>query len=389
MVSVARPPRLPFRRLPVTWFAYGLQACYAYLLNALGPLMPSLRRELGLSYTLSSLHFSAFALGMIGAGLVGERVVARLGRRHAARLALIGMAVGVGLLVFGTEPAITLLGVMTMSGLGSVLLVVVTATLSDTHPTQRALALTEANVAASVASSAAPLLIGGVVGLGWGWRPALVLAVLALLPLSVLPLPFSSARGRLSGAAPSPRLPAAYWAAWLSITLCVSVEFCFIYWAADFLEVDGGLAPSDAAASVAVFLLAMLLGRILGSRLAHRVTSHALLVASLGVTALGWLAYWGMPWVGLRIGGLFVAGLGVAELYPLTLSLALAAAPDRPDAAAARSSLATGTAILIAPLVLGSLADQTGIRAAYTVVVVLIVGALAAIHFAERGRSTA
>lgn len=42
--------------------------------------MPALREELGLSYTVASLHFSAFAAGMILAGLVGDRIVRRYGR---------------------------------------------------------------------------------------------------------------------------------------------------------------------------------------------------------------------------------------------------------------------------------------------------------------------
>ena len=54
---------------------------HIYLLSGLGLLMPSLREELGLSYTIASLHFSAFAGGMILAGLIGNLVVRRYGRR--------------------------------------------------------------------------------------------------------------------------------------------------------------------------------------------------------------------------------------------------------------------------------------------------------------------
>lgn len=367
----------------MTWFAYGLQACYAYLLNGLGPSMPSLRRELGLSYTVASLHFSAFAVGMIGAGLVGERVVARLGRPQAARLALAGMVCGLLLLVFGRHPAVTLLGVLTMSGLGSLLLVVITASLSDAHPGQRGVAITEANVAASLASTAGPLLIGVFEGLGWGWRPALGAVLLGVVPLGL-------ARSRVPAAVPVPsgarfgRLPTAYWAGWLTIVCVVSIEFCLIYWAADFLQVDAGLSAADAAASVSVFLLAMLLGRIAGSRLAERVSGERLLVGSLVVTAVGFGLYWAMLPVVLRLAGLFVAGLGIAQLYPMTLSLAMAAAPLRADAAAARSSLASGAAILIAPLILGGLADQAGIRAAHGIVVVLLIAAYLVSRLASR-----
>jgi MFS family permease len=71
----------PFRRDELTWLAFGMLGFYNYLLSGLGPLMPSLREELGLSYTIASLHFSAFAVGMILAGLIGDRVVRRIERR--------------------------------------------------------------------------------------------------------------------------------------------------------------------------------------------------------------------------------------------------------------------------------------------------------------------
>ena len=61
-------------------------AFYGYLLNIFGPITPYLKSELRLSYTVSSLHFSAFALGMIGAGIMGHR-------HHTANRPL-GRAVG-------------------------------------------------------------------------------------------------------------------------------------------------------------------------------------------------------------------------------------------------------------------------------------------------------
>ena len=56
-----------FRRDRFTWLLYLVLAFYGYFINILGPITPFLRSELGLSYTVSSLHFAAFAVGMLGA----------------------------------------------------------------------------------------------------------------------------------------------------------------------------------------------------------------------------------------------------------------------------------------------------------------------------------
>ena len=57
----------PFHRDRFTWLTYLLLAFYGYSLNVLGPITPFLKSELELSYTVSSLHFTAFAVG----GLIG------------------------------------------------------------------------------------------------------------------------------------------------------------------------------------------------------------------------------------------------------------------------------------------------------------------------------
>jgi hypothetical protein len=70
-----------------------------------------------------------------------------------------------------------------------------------------------------------------------------------------------------------------------------------------------------------------------------------------------------------------VAGLGVAGLYPLGVAAALAAAPGRLAAAGARLTLASGTAVLVAPLALGLAADAAGVEIAWGLVIALAVTA--------------
>jgi MFS family permease len=97
-----------------------------------------------------------------------------------------------------------------------------------------------------------------------------------------------------------------------------------------------------------------------------------MLWASLAVTAAGFGIFWlaGLPAV--AIAGLFLCGIGVANLYPLSLALTLAAAPGNGDTANARTQLLGGAIVITAPYLLGSLADQLGLRAAFTIEPVLI-----------------
>jgi fucose permease len=121
------------------------------------------------------------------------------------------------------------------------------------------------------------------------------------------------------------------------------------------------------------FYLGILAGRCAGAWLTRRAgRTGALLWASLALTAAGFLLFWlaGRPVP--AVGGLFVCGLGVANLYPLSLARALAAAPGNGDGVNGATQLLGGVLMIAAPYLLGSFADHVGLRAAFAVEPVLI-----------------
>ena len=121
------------------------------------------------------------------------------------------------------------------------------------------------------------------------------------------------------------------------------------------------------------FYLGILVGRLGGTWLTRRAgRTVPLLYASLAVTTAGFLAFWLAGTPALAIAGLLLCGLGIANLYPLSLALALAAAPGNGDTANARVGLLGGVLVIAAPYLLGSLADQLGLRTAFTIEPVLI-----------------
>ena len=146
-----------------------------------------------------------------------------------------------------------------------------------------------------------------------------------------------------------------------------------VFWSANYLEQVLGLAKANAAQAISLFLGAMIIGRVLGSRLVQHFSTTVVVNVSIIIAGIGFLLFWRteIPWIGLS--GLFLTGLGVANLYPLILSLAINAADGNTVQAGARATLASGTAILALPLLLGSFADAVGIRLAYSVVLLLLI----------------
>ena len=163
-----------------------------------------------------------------------------------------------------------------MGLIGSLILAIIPAALSDQHGEMKAVALSEANVIASLFATSAPLLVGWFAHSIGNWRWALgsmaCIPVLMFLGLGKNSSPAVTAATEDRTQA-SQSLSSLFWIYWVGIFLGVSVEFCMVFWSADYLEQVLGLGKANAAQAVSLFLAAMIMGRILGSRLVQRFST--------------------------------------------------------------------------------------------------------------------
>ena len=168
-----------FRRDRFTWVAYVLLAYFAYLQAAPGLVLAYLRDELGISYAVAGLHLSAFSACAIVAGLLSAWLESVLGRVRLLWFAAALMGAGAVGLTAGSVAAVTIGSVGLMGLGGGLLLATVQAGLADHHGSLRAVALAEANVAASSAYLVLIAVLSVTAALSMGWRAG-VLAALAV-----------------------------------------------------------------------------------------------------------------------------------------------------------------------------------------------------------------
>src|SRR5204863_3192982 len=200
------------RRSRATLTLYASLACLGYLLNGLGVVRPQLRDELGLSRAEVATYPSAFALGLLGVGVVGERVARALGRR-ALPAALAAGAAGALLLASGVDRLLSAAGALLLGVGGAGLVQLVPAGLRAEHGQLAAVAIGEANATASATSVLAPLLVAASLRAGAGWRAGylvLPLAGVALLLASLRRPRGSAAADAGAGRRPDPSPPAAF-----------------------------------------------------------------------------------------------------------------------------------------------------------------------------------
>src|SRR4051794_20834824 len=327
----------PYRRDRTTWAAFGALFAFGFINAVLGPAMPYIRAGEHLSYIAGALHQAAFAIGGGLAGVLAARLRGSGSRTPVITAGLTGAALAGLALGYGETPAITIGAALLMSLLATSALIRVWAVLADVHRTQRAVAMTEGEVAVSLAGILTPLLIGALAATALSWRFAFVLGVgiagLAGLaawrarmpPMATGPTLASSADARSAGGWRQPTL--------VVIFAIVALEFSLSFWLASYLDDDLGFDQGAAVAAVSGLYAASLVGRLVASRLARRASAERLLAAALGTAMLGLPILLAATDAAIAAVGIALAGVGIGAMFPLTSSLHVRASPLGADGA--------------------------------------------------------
>jgi MFS family permease len=325
-------------------------------------------------YTVGSLHLVALAGGSVAAGLASRRVEAATSRRGLVLIGVAGM--GAGAVALGAAPALpaTLAASLVMGLCGTLTLVGAQAALADQHGERRAVALGEANVAASLGALSVPLVVGAGEAAGLGWRLAVATGA-AIGALLVWRVRATGVRepAATAGAHDAGPLSARARVGLILVFCVVCAEWSVSFWGATFADDVVGLSTDAAVTLSSAFFAAMLAGRLAGSALARRFSAERLVAAALAVALGGFPVLWlAQGAVGAGT-GLVLVGLGIGSLFPMCLAITLAAAPGLTTLASGRAVTAGSAAILLAPLVLGQVGDAGGLRLAFGLVPVFLI----------------
>lgn len=334
--------------------------------------MPYLREEQGLDYTTGALHFSAWSIGIVSAGSFGNLVIKRLGASRAIWIFGTGLCLTLTSFLMAKFTPVTIFSVLLGGFCGSTMGQGITTINAERFGDQRTIALTEVNIFGSLFAMAAPLVVGQFIKEGFNWRVAMIIPILMFAALFLSSSKVFTEFGYVTRGFAAGKLPRQYWFYWIAIWLSVASEWSIVFWTADFLQTGRGLLKADAVQAVSIFLTTMLIGRIIGVRLARRFAPENLLPICSAIALSGFLLFWlGCPTL-VSLIGLAIAGFGNANVYPLCFAQAIGCAGERTGLGAARMSISTGSAVLITPLVLAAIADRIGITKALVVVAILL-----------------
>jgi hypothetical protein len=155
-------------------------------------------------------------------------------------------------------------------------------------------------------------------------------------------------------------------------------------WSGLLLHEDLGASQAVAALAYPVFQIGMLTGRLGADRVQTRLGVRATVIGAGLTTAAVMLATSALSAPVVVLAGGFAAGIGISPLVPAAVSMA----GRNGDAAVAQLGAIGFLGVLVGPLMIGTIAEVTSLRASLAVTAVLMGSAVVAVGQLLPGRRT-
>ena len=365
------------------YLAFASNFTWVMVIGLLGPSIPQIIEDLGISYPQAGLFFTMLSLGsLFGTTLTGIASDYLNRKVLFAAVALI-LAIGLASMGLAASYLIILLLILGYSLFGSPAGTVGQSIMLSMFPDRRERYISLQTSFAALGSFTAPLLVALNVTAGLSWRWTFIEAGgIALLLFSwILAVPLPRAAGRMISWKDLSRILGnrRVLASALLIFFSVAPDLGFSYWLAEHFKTELGVRLSLSSAVVSLFLVGMIAGRLATSRLLKRLHSVGILKAGMGLSLVSLVVFLAVPSIPVKLIALLLYGLGTAPVFPLLMARGTALFPDQPGTVSGVLFGSVSLGGMVFPLLLGAVAASLGIRLTYALVGVIILGILVAV----------
>ena len=372
------------------YLAFASNFLWVLVIGLIGPSVPAILADLGIGYTQAGLFFTMLSLGSLFGTFLGGLFSDHLPRKALfAGIALL-MALGLAGATLAPSYGWILAAIFLFSLFGSPAGVVGQSIMLDVFPGRRAQLLSLQTMFSSLGSLTGPLLV--YINLRaeqpgrWRWPFAQVAGLAILLCLGILQSRLPAARQASRGSGALRRVlgsPRVLWSAAL-IFFCVGPDLGFSFWLAEHFKTDLGVGLRLSSAVVSLYLVGMICGRWLISRLVKARPALRLVQGGLVLSLASLAAFLACPWLPLKLAVILTYGLGMAPIFPLLMAGGTEQFPDCPGVVSGVLFAAVSLGGMVFPILLGAAGSTIGIRGAYLIVAGLLAGLLVAVSLARR-----
>ncbi|NPV76177.1 MAG: MFS transporter [Anaerolineae bacterium] len=342
--------------------------------NLKGPTMPALLKEMNFSYSQGGTILLAAYLGFFAATLLTGVLADVAGRRAVLLAAACSIFLGVvGFVTLKTFWGITISFFIIGLGTGGFDLGG-NSIIVDLQPKEKGRYLSLISVVHGISAMISPLLAGFFIAGSLGWRPG----YLVVLALAVVMIVFASLTKYPAGAGTFQEgmnlktlgkqitMPQMRWL-YILMMAYVGLEMSMASWLPAYLQEVHGMSVRMSSQSVSLFFGGLMIGRLIGSFVIHRVGYlRVLLIASTGglaCLALGLSGSTGMTFF-LPFSGLFFS-----ITFPVTTAFATDMHRDNIGSMIGLLFSFAGLGGAIGPWLIGLLIDVAGMQTGFSLVI--------------------
>jgi len=351
---------------------YAVEFLDEFIYGLHGAVLPTLKTDLGLSYTQVGLLFTLPALVAIFA----EPLIGLLGDTAHRRLIVLGgvaaTCISLVLVAIGQVYLFILIAYVVMASASGAYVNLSQATLIDRNPMRAEPTMARWVLVGEVAVTLSPLIVTVVFGLGFGWRGLYWgLAGMAGCFVALLwPVRFAEHDGAEDESIAPRKLLTMFWEGLRNGDL---LRWVLLTEVADLmldkhLEVTGlyfhdvvGVSLTTASGVVAWMSLVGLIGSIIFVPLIERIDGLKLLRSTALIVLITYIIYLLVPQMWVKIGLIAILSFCTASWFPTLRAKSFQALEGQSGVVTAVSSVANLSSLFV-PLVIGSLADAFGLQ---------------------------
>jgi MFS family permease len=362
---------------------------WVMVLGLLGPSLPAIVTDLGISYAQAGVFFSLLSLGSLIGTTLGS-----IASDFPPRRILYGgcvLLLSVGLLVLGFMPAYGLIALLVflLSMAGSPIGAIGQSIMLDMFPDKRERYLSFMTFFGAIGSFISPLIVSLNFSLSLSWRPAFwetaALAFVVFIAFLAIPIPPAAPTRRREKlrAIVGNRVVVIYS---ILIFFSVGADLGFSYWLAEYFRSELYASLHLSSSMVGVYLVGIILGRILIPFFLKRMSARANLAMGLSIALACIVPFILVRSVPLKIALCALYGFGIGPVFPLIVARASAEFPSRSGAVTGVIYGCLSLGGMIFPFLIGAVAGRLGIGRSYVLCAVIVCGLLVATLIGDGSR---
>jgi MFS transporter, FHS family, glucose/mannose:H+ symporter len=338
--------------------------------------MPSITAEFaatGLTLAVIGLIFPAGAVGSILGNVLAGAGSDWFGRRRLVWLAALLLAASLALTATATLWLLFVAGFVVVSAAQGALSTGINALVADANRGARARALNTLHGVYGAGAAVSPLVIGYLLERGVQWRWALGGTALIWLVYAVVAHQLFRGAGSGAQGAGGPQRDLGMLRSGPFLALFViafaynGIAVSLLGWIAVMMEQAGGFSIFFSVSMIAIFYVALTIGRFLCAAYTERIGyAQTLFVLAVGITLTYPLVVFDIH-SPLVVVGVFLTGLSLSGLFPTVLAYGIRRYPQQAGAVSGTLSVALTVGSMLPPLWTGVIASVWSFQGALAI----------------------